>query len=250
MSGSRAGQRDAEDVGGVPTVTSTRLLVCEIFGPTFQGEGPSAGQRAVFVRLARCNLSCTWCDTPYSWDWTRFDPATESFWIEADEVVQRIRQIAAPLVVITGGEPLLGQHQLAPLVQACEADGRAVEIETNGTVTPSDALLAYVTRFNVSPKLSNAQLPAERRIRPAPLRVFAGSGKAVFKFVVEQVSDLDEVAVLQERFGLEPVWIMPQATDATSVVVMMRNLADDVLARGWNLAIRLHVLLWEDARGR
>ncbi|MGH8899793.1 MAG: 7-carboxy-7-deazaguanine synthase QueE [Egibacteraceae bacterium] len=231
-------------------MTSTRLLVCEIFGPTFQGEGPSAGQRAAFVRLARCNLSCTWCDTPYTWDWTRFDPAAESSWIEVAEVVQRIRQIAAPLVVITGGEPLLGQHQLTPLIRACRADGRAVEIETNGTVTPSDALLADVTRFNVSPKLSNARVPAERRIRPTPLRVFAGSGKAVFKFVVEQISDLDEVAALQERFGLEPVWIMPQATDAASVVAVMQSLADEVLARGWNLATRLHVLLWGDVRGR
>ena len=45
------------------------LAVSEIFGPTHQGEGPSTGRLCGFVRLARCNLSCLWCDTPYTWDW-------------------------------------------------------------------------------------------------------------------------------------------------------------------------------------
>ncbi len=60
------------------------LLVAEVFGPTFQGEGFSLGCRAAFVRLGRCNLDCgqgagaTWaCDTPYTWDWARYDPAVE-----------------------------------------------------------------------------------------------------------------------------------------------------------------------------
>jgi organic radical activating enzyme len=57
---------------------SRGLLVAEMFGPTFQGEGPSAGQRAVFVRTSRCNLSCSWCDTPHTWDWSRFDPHAEA----------------------------------------------------------------------------------------------------------------------------------------------------------------------------
>ena len=39
------------------------LVVSEIFGPTWQGEGPSLGRRCGFVRLGRCNLACTFCDT-------------------------------------------------------------------------------------------------------------------------------------------------------------------------------------------
>src|SRR5262245_52198924 len=53
------------------------LVVSEVFGPTWQGEGPSIGRRCGFVRLGRCNLACTWCDTPYTWDWERYDPAKE-----------------------------------------------------------------------------------------------------------------------------------------------------------------------------
>ena len=65
-------------MGRVPaelTPADGGLVVAEVFGPTFQGEGPSTGQRAGFVRLGRCNLDCSWCDTPYTWDWERFDPA-------------------------------------------------------------------------------------------------------------------------------------------------------------------------------
>ncbi|WP_220729580.1 hypothetical protein [Streptomyces radicis] len=40
------------------TAREDELIVAETFGPTFQGEGPSAGQQAVFIRLSRCDLSC------------------------------------------------------------------------------------------------------------------------------------------------------------------------------------------------
>ena len=56
----------------------TTLPLSEVFGPTFQGEGPHAGRRCAFVRLGGCNLSCEWCDTPYTWDATRYDLALEN----------------------------------------------------------------------------------------------------------------------------------------------------------------------------
>ena len=86
------------------------LVVSEVFGPTLQGEGPSAGQRAGFVRLGRCSLSCSWCDTPYSWDWKRYDPAVELRELAVGEVAASIRAMDVPMVVVTGGEPLLQQR--------------------------------------------------------------------------------------------------------------------------------------------
>jgi len=53
-------------------VSTTTLRVAELFGPTVQGEGPAAGERAAFVRLSGCPLACAWCDTPYTWDAGRF----------------------------------------------------------------------------------------------------------------------------------------------------------------------------------
>lgn len=103
------------------------LRVVEIF-KTIQGEGPYTGTPAVFVRLAGCNLACYFCDTDF----------------ESDAQVMRVDTIllnvlhsieGIGLVVITGGEPLL--QNIAPLCQELLARGLRVQIETAGTVWPT-----------------------------------------------------------------------------------------------------------------
>ncbi|MGH8897379.1 MAG: 7-carboxy-7-deazaguanine synthase QueE [Egibacteraceae bacterium] len=221
-----------------------------MFGPTFQGEGQSTGQQALFVRLSRCNLSCSWCDTPYTWDWSRFDPHAEARRIPVKTVAAWVLASPVQLVVITGGEPLLQQPGLVPLVERLAAAGRGVEVETNGTIAPAARLTEAVGRFNVSPKLTAAGGSVAARIRPVALRAFAGCGKAVFKFVVTDPAEIEGIAELQRAYGLAPVWVMPQGITSGTVIAGMRLIADEALARGWNLSPRLHVLLWEDARGR
>ncbi|XVS60886.1 7-carboxy-7-deazaguanine synthase QueE [Actinosynnema sp. CA-299493] len=221
------------------------------FGPTFQGEGPSAGRRAVFVRMVLCNLRCRRCDTPETWDTTRYDLRAGSRRASTAEVLEWVRGQDAELVVLTGGEPLIQQAALVPLVRRLADDHRRVEVETNGTFVPLPALMAAVSRFTVSPKLSafGAGMTRRRRIVPEALRAFAACGKAVFKFVVDPAG-LDEVASLADEFDLSPVWVMPEGSTSAAVLRGLRELAEPVLARGWNLTSRLHVLLWEDDRGR
>jgi organic radical activating enzyme len=150
----------------------------EIFR-TVQGEGPSAGVPAVFVRLAECNLRCTWCDTAYTWDWSRHDREKET--IEIDDVVARVRAhaSAATTVVFTGGEPLLQQDEIAKTTSAL--DGFRIEIETNGTITPDGTLATRVDQWNVSPKLASSGNAERARLRPAALGWFATSQRAFFK---------------------------------------------------------------------
>ena len=222
------------------------LVVSEVFGPTFQGEGPSIGRTAAFVRLGRCNLACTWCDTPYTWDWSRHDPAVELTERTVEEILAEVDAMGpVDLLVVTGGEPLLQQSRLVPLLQGAVARRSVVEIETAGTISPTDEVVALVDRFNVSPKLANSGNPLERRLRPEVLRDFEATGKAVFKFVVTDVADLDEIAAL----GVAPVWVMPEGTDAGELTSRLQALAPAVLARGWRLTPRLHILLWGDQRG-
>ncbi|MDQ3579662.1 MAG: 7-carboxy-7-deazaguanine synthase QueE, partial [Actinomycetota bacterium] len=133
------------------TATGT-LLVAECFGPTLRGEGPSTGQPALFIRLSRCNLSCPGCDSAFTWDWSRFDLATESRRFGLDELVEWAVGAPARLVVITGGEPLLQQDNLVELVARLGEVGQRVEIETNGTIAPSPDLVAVTDLFVVSPK--------------------------------------------------------------------------------------------------
>jgi 7-cyano-7-deazaguanosine (preQ0) biosynthesis protein QueE len=226
------------------------LVVSEVFGPTVQGEGPSLGRRAAFVRLGRCNLDCTWCDTPYTWDWERFDPAVELSERAVGDVVAEVEAMGVDRVVVTGGEPMLQQRRLEPFLVAAAERGWVVEVETNATIAPSPRTVELVERFNVSPKLANSGVDPERAIVPGALAALAASGKAAFKFVATGPADLDEVQALVDAHALDPVWIMPEGTDAATVLAGGRALADEVVARGWQLTTRLHVLLWGDERGR
>jgi 7-cyano-7-deazaguanosine (preQ0) biosynthesis protein QueE len=240
-------------VGRVPThlTTGPELVISEVFGPTFQGEGPSTGRRAGFVRLGRCNLDCIWCDTPYTWDWDRYDPAAELHTVPVDEIVARLAAMTPEIVVVTGGEPLLQQRHLVPLLEACGARGWAVEVETNGTCAPDDRVAELVSRWNVSPKLANSGIAdPDRRLRRGALAALLATGRAVFKFVATSVDDLDEIAAVVDAHGLAPVWVMPEGTTPQVVLARARGLADEVIARGWNLTPRLHILLWGDQRGR
>jgi 7-cyano-7-deazaguanosine (preQ0) biosynthesis protein QueE len=230
------------------TTLTEHLTVSEVFGPTIQGEGPSAGQRAGFVRLGRCNLSCSWCDSRFSWDWADYDPDRELSTWTTGILLRQLEGMQVQLVVITGGEPLLQQRAMVPLLEGCRERGWRVEVETNGTLRPSvdDGL---VTRWNVSPKLGNAGLPLDRRYRPPVLRAFEATGRAVFKFVVAAPADLDEVKSMVDECGLTNVYIMPEGTDPATVTARLQQLAEPVVARGWNLTPRLHILIWGDRRG-
>ncbi|GAA4256585.1 7-carboxy-7-deazaguanine synthase QueE [Dactylosporangium darangshiense] len=231
-------------------VAAATLRVAELFGPTFQGEGASVGQRAFFIRLSGCNLDCGWCDTPYTWDWSRFDRAAESRVMAPSDVLGWVLGQRPQLVVVTGGEPLLQQRALLPVLEGLHRAGVPVEIETNATMLPDPAVVAAVTRFNVSPKLTGSGVASQRRLKPEVLQALQDTGKTCFKFVIAGEDDVDEVAALQAALGLAPVWVMPEGTTPEAVLAGLRALAEPALVHGWNLTPRLHVLLWGDERGR
>jgi len=103
-----------------------RLMVQDVFY-TIQGEGPFAGQPAVFVRLWGCNLRCKFCDTDFESNPAELplaDLVARVWAAEPDELCR--------LAVITGGEPM--RQNILPLVKELEADGWTVQIETAGTL--------------------------------------------------------------------------------------------------------------------
>src|SRR5688500_13327864 len=238
----------------------------EIFA-SIQGEGASAGTPSVFVRLSHCNLRCTWCDTAYTWDWSRYDPAQETMALPADAVVAQILALAesgepkdpasatggriVTNVVITGGEPLAQQVELGALVANLKAAEMRIEIETNGTFIPSP-VLSSVDQWNVSPKLANSgNTPAARTVERA-LRWFVAVPHAFFKFVVVAPEDVSEVNDLVTHYGLPParVLLMAEAADAMTLAERSSWLVDHCRATGYRFGPRLHVTLWGAARGR
>lgn len=100
------------------------LRVNEIFH-SLQGESTYAGVPCAFIRLAGCNLSCSWCDTRYSLT----EPGRT---LDISMILAAIEPYRAPLAEITGGEPLL-QSATPSLARALVAEGYTVLVETNGS---------------------------------------------------------------------------------------------------------------------
>lgn len=220
----------------------------EIFA-SVQGEGPSAGQPCAFVRLSRCNLQCTWCDTAYTWRFTEFDRKAEQVTLSEADTAARIAALGQERLVITGGEPLLQGAALARL--AALLPGIAIEIETNGTVAPHPALDALVRQYNVSPKLSHSGNPAELALLPERLSAWAQDPRAWFKFVIASPDDLAEVLTLAETHAVphERIFLMPEGTDSATLRAREAWLAPLAAQHGMRFSDRLHIHLYGDTRG-
>lgn len=234
---------------------SQGLPVSEIFGPTLQGEGPYAGRGASFVRLGGCNLSCSWCDTPYTWDGSRFDLRKEVTTLSAEEILRRLP--ASPgIVVLTGGEPLLYAKKSAfmELLQGIHSIGRAVHIETNGSILPPSEVAEVVDVFVVSPKLPNAGLPTEdngSRIATGWSRL-AQVAEVHLKVVCQTARDVEMAAhrARENGFDAAHTWVMPEATDAGQLAARWPDICDAAIRAGVNATTRLHLLAWGSERGR
>jgi 7-cyano-7-deazaguanosine (preQ0) biosynthesis protein QueE len=223
----------------------------EIF-TSIQGEGVTAGLPSVFVRLALCNLACSWCDTRYTWDWAHFDQNMEVVSVAVEDIARRVTEAGLRNVVLTGGEPLLQQRELVGLAAALHAAGLRIEVETNGTLSPESELAGLIDQWNVSPKLSSSNNQQSKREVPTSLRWFAGQANAYIKFVVVDPGDLEEICALTARYGVpaERVLLMPEGTDARTLSDRSGWLAERCAEIGYRFSTRLHILLWGDARGR
>ena len=113
----------------------------EIFH-SIQGEGVSQGTPCVFLRLAGCNLACSWCDTAYSWNGT-----VPGVRLTPEKAAELALRYPCRRLVLTGGEPLIQQKALPALLRLLP--DHAVELETNGTIMPDAELLDRVMDLKI-----------------------------------------------------------------------------------------------------
>ncbi len=101
------------------------MQITEIY-KSLQGESTYAGLPCVFVRLTGCNLRCSWCDSEYTFQGGRK--------MTADEVLDEVTRLSpnGGLVEITGGEPMLQERELLPLMRQSLESGYRVLLETSG----------------------------------------------------------------------------------------------------------------------
>lgn len=148
------------------------LLVASRFF-TLQGEGPYRGHPAYFIRLAKCNLACSFCDTYFdAGDWRDFDSLLDEAQIVIDDFFQK-RDMPTPswatdfprkmILVITGGEPSL-QHNLSAFLTKAQRYFQHTQIESNGIAILND--LPASTTLVVSPKCLEKGGKAVRYLEP------------------------------------------------------------------------------------
>lgn len=209
------------------------VRIIEVFH-SLQGEGPLAGLRTSFIRTARCNLRCSWCDSTYT-----FGPGVER---SIPSLVAEVRRHRTKEVCLTGGEPLL-QRDSVGLVRALSAAGYRVLIETGGSLDVTPYLRIPRTVLSVDVKCPSSTMQSHNRWANLPLL----RPSDVEKFVLEDLADYRYARrVLREHPSraqavFQPVW----GSDAG-------KLADRVLADRLDVRFSLqeHKVLWGDVPGR
>ena len=226
------------------------MKISEIF-ESIQGEGNNAGKPAVFLRTAECNLKCVWCDTKYTWDWKNYDYSKEVNEMSIKEVRQSLEQFRVRHLVITGGEPLMQQDDLAELLTFLKPKFY-VEVETNGTILPNNTLSVLVDQWNVSPKTKNSGNPLEMCEDNECYTFFSKKKNCYFKYVVESEEDLIEINQLISKYNLEKerVLLMTQAMTKEEILAKEKNVFTLSKKNSLGFSPRLHVMKWGSQRGK
>ena len=218
------------------------MRVAEIF-ESINGEGPLAGQRALFVRFAGCNIRCSYCDTAWA-----NAPDYAGHEMTVDEISEVIEKAQIRNITITGGEPLL-QKEMPQLLRALADKGTHwIETETNGTVslTPFCDISECIS-FTMDYKLPGSGM--EDTMCVDNFRLLKKSDSV--KFVVGSVKDLaraGEVIAREKLQGRCHIFLSPVhgAIDPEEIVEFIKtNRLNQV-----NLGLQLHKIIWDpDRRG-
>jgi len=222
------------------------MQITEIY-KSLQGESTYAGLPCIFVRLTGCNLRCSWCDSEYTFHGGRK--------ITVEEVVAEVRHLSpSGLVEITGGEPMLQEREVVPLMQRLLDDGYRVLLETSGE-RPLEQVPSGVIKI-VDVKCPNSGEPDTFRLENlGTLHAhdevkFVLSGRTDYEFAVD-FTERHRLAGRVNAVLFSPAFRKDAtgARDSSHCLIDPQELAewmiaDNVPAR---LGLQLHKFIWDPA---
>ena len=220
------------------------MYLIEIY-KSVQGESSFAGVPCIFVRLAGCNLRCAWCDSEYT-----FTGGTK---MTEDEVVAEVEKLApVKLVEFTGGEPLLQEREVIPLMERLLGSGYELMIETSG-----ERPLEQVPR--VVHKIVDVKCPGSGeagKFRLSNLDCLTERDEV--KFVIANRADYDFAREfirehqLEKRAGqvlMSPAFTKTPTPQRTTENCLLdpRELVEWMLADGLpaRVSLQIHKYIWE-----
>ncbi len=203
-------------------------------------------------------------NTPYTWAFTEamaerhdegkvYDREAEQVRLDVGEAIDTINGYKIKRLVITGGEPMLQQKGITQLVKGLKAETEDywVEVETNGTIAPTEEMAETIDQFNVSLKLENSGNSTEKRRKDKAIEAFARNPKADFKFVAGGTEDIPEILEIVGDYEIPPnrVYLMPEGRTPEEVEEHQRELIEVAKELNFNVTTRLHVIVWGAKRG-
>lgn len=212
---------------------------------SIDGEGPTAGEIATFIRFGGCNLNCSWCDTAYS-----IACNVKGEQLTKEQIYEYIKENGADNVTLTGGEPLI-QKEIGQLIYFLAQDkSLLVHIETNGTIPIYNYEKIKGLR-NVS-FIVDYKLPGSKMENKMHLNNYKAVGSGdVCKFVIGTEEDLKRARDIVYKYRLTErcmVYFSPvmAAVEPVKIVNFMKeNKLNKV-----RLQLQLHKIIWPpDTRG-
>jgi 7-carboxy-7-deazaguanine synthase len=222
------------------------MQIIEIYR-SIQGESSFAGIPCIFVRLTACNLRCVWCDSEYTFTGGRK--------MSVEEVEEAVVSLAPTgLVEITGGEPMLQERELVPLMERLLARGYTLLMETSGE-RPLENVPKAVH------KIVDVKCPGSGESGTFRMSNLAAITTAdEIKFVLADRLDYEFARDFTRQHGLEkrvgnvlfsPVFLKSPGTerDSSNCQLDPRLLAEWILEDGLNvrLGLQIHKFIWEPA---
>ena len=223
------------------------MQITEIY-KSLQGESTHAGLPCLFVRLTGCNLRCSWCDSEYAFYGGRK--------MTPEEVFAEVEQLSpnGGLVEITGGEPMLQEREVVPLMRQLGEGGYQVLLETSGE-RPLDRVPAGVIKI-VDVKCPNSGEPDTFRME----NLETLSDRDEIKFVLSDRADYEFARDFTQRHNLakrvNAVLFSPAfrkdaagARDSSHCLLDPQELADWMVADSVpaRLGLQLHKFIWDPA---
>ncbi len=125
------------------------------------------------------------------------------------------------------------------------------EIETNGTILPKPEFDELINQYNVSPKLENSGNESTLHERPVVYQFYAANPKALFKYVITDEQNLEEVLVLVQKYQIpnNKVFLMPEGVTPEQLKSKQQWLIEICKQHGFRFTDRLHVHVWGAKRG-
>ncbi len=220
------------------------MQITEIF-KSIQGESTFAGLPCVFVRLTGCNLRCTWCDSEYTFTGGRK--------MSLEEVEAEVHRLdPARLVEITGGEPLLQEREIVPLMERLLGGGYTVLLETSGerplARVPAGVIKVVDVKCPGSGEGGSFRLENLAALGPRDEVKFVLADRADYEFARDfldehEVGDRVRAVIFSPAFRKDAAG----ARDASHCLLDPRQLAEWILADGLNvrLGLQVHKFIWD-----